>query len=110
MKSHKEVAEMPDEKHSFPRVSLILPFELKMTKEPCLFDLLTVAADKAEKELNTQYPKERVIPVIIKLRKLISGIQCRQDKKSMCIFVSPLTEKVYYFTPTPDLPNRFQFD
>lgn len=108
MTNLKDYAEMPNENDSFPQVSLVIPFEQKMNKKSGLLDMLTLAADKVEKELNTKYPEERVKPVIIKLRKLIAGIHCRHDKKSMCIFVSPLTEKVYYFTPTKELSNNFR--
>jgi hypothetical protein len=90
--------EMPNDEESLPRISLIIPYDQKMRSQSGLFDLLTAAADKTEKELMINYPEERVIPVIKKLRILIKGMVCRNHEKSIGIFVSPLTEKVYYFT------------
>ena len=97
---------MPTAEEGQPRVSLILPFELKMNHEKGLLDLLTSSANKAEKELRLTYPEERIAPVIKKLRGLIAGIHCRPNNQSICIFVSPLTEKVYFFTGTRELKNN----
>lgn len=94
---------MHDKGSGFPRISLILPFEPKMSRQQALFDMLTAAADKAEKELDATYPEETVKPVMKKLRRLIEDIHCRRDKKTICVFVSPVTEKVCYFEPTTKL-------
>ena len=107
MKSLKKDLEMPNAAHSFPQISLVFPFELKMNQELSLTDMLTLAADKEEKKLTSKYPEERVEPVMKKLRHLIAGIHCRQDNMSLCLLVSPLTEKVFYFTPTKKLSNNF---
>ena len=107
MKNDKDYPDMPGPEESQPSISLILPFELKMNHEKSLFDLLTLSADKIEKELRVSYPEERITPVIKKLRKLIAGIHCRPNNQSIAIFVSPLTEKVYFFTGTRELKNNF---
>ena len=107
MQNDKDYPDMPTAAQSHPRVSLILPFELKMNQEKSLFDLLTLSADKIEKELGLSYSKERTIPVIKKLRHLISDIHCQPNNQSIGIFVSPLTEKVYFFTGTRELTNHF---
>ena len=99
MKNKKGDATILNEEESLPRISLIIPYNSKMKTQPGLFNLLTAAADKTEKELMISYPEERVIPVIRKLRCLIKSIACSTSEKSIGIFVSPLTEKVYYFTP-----------
>ena len=90
---------MPDNDESLPRISLVIPFDPKMRSQPGLINILTAAADKTEKELMINYPEERVIPVINKLRCLIKSMVCSSHEKSIGIFVSPLSEKVYYFTP-----------
>jgi hypothetical protein len=90
----------PDDQENFPRVSLIIPFDSKMKKQPGLFNLLTFAADKTEKELMVNYPKERVVPVINKLRHLMESMVCKSNGKTIGIFVSPNLEKLYYFTPS----------
>jgi hypothetical protein len=109
MKHNKDYPDMPTAAESQPRVSLILPFELKMNQEKGLFDLLTLSADKIEKELRLRYSKERTMPVIKKLRHLIGGIHCQPNNQNIGIFVSPFIEKVYFFTGTRELKNNFPF-
>ena len=109
MKYDKDYPDMPTAEEGQPRVSIILPFESKMNHEKGLLELLTLSADKAEKELRLTYPEERVAPVIKKLRRLIAGIHCRRNNQSICILVSPLTEKVYFFTGTRELKNNLPF-
>ncbi|MEP6627769.1 MAG: hypothetical protein ABJA32_07285 [Ginsengibacter sp.] len=89
-----------EDPENFPRVSMIIPFDSKMKKQPGLFMLLTSAADKTEKELLVNYSKERVEPVINKLRHLIKSMNCKSNEMTIGIFVSPHMEKLYYFTPT----------
>jgi hypothetical protein len=106
MKYDKDYPDMPTAEEGQPRVSIILPFELKMNHKKGLLDLLTLSTNKAEKELRLTYPEERITPVIKKLRRLIAGIHCPPNNQSICIFVSPLTEKVYFFTGTRALKNN----
>ncbi len=89
-----------EDPENFPRVSMIIPFDSKMKKQPGLFMLLTSAADKTEKELLVNYSKERVEPVINKLRHLIKSMNCKSNEMTIGIFISPHMEKLYYFTPT----------
>ena len=103
----KDYPDMPGTAESQPRISLILPFELKMNQEKSLFDLLTLSADKIEKELRVSYSEERTTPVMKKLRHLIAGIHCQPNNQSIAILVSPLMEKVYFFTGTRELKNNF---
>jgi hypothetical protein len=94
---------------SVPCISLILPFEPEMHSEKGLFNLLTIAANKAETNLLKKFPETEVAEVINKLRKLITGIHCQRHEMTVCIFVSALTGKVCYFTPTTVLQNYFPF-
>lgn len=98
----KNTAQLPvtDDKQNFPQVSLIIPFNSKMKKQAGLFKLLSSAADKTEIELMVKYSKERVVPVINKLRHLIKSMICKPDQKTIALFVSPHSEKLYYFTPS----------
>jgi len=75
MKHNKDYPDMPTAAESQPRVSLILPFELKMNQEKGLFDLLTLSSDKIEKELRLSYSEERTIPVIKKLREVAVNLK-----------------------------------
>lgn len=98
-------AEMPDDKETFPRISLIIPFEPKMNKPCQLLDILTAAARKAEEELRSKYPEERIVPLIRKLHGLINEIHYESHGKSIAIFVSPVAGKVYQFTYNNSLQN-----
>lgn len=100
MKDNIDYSEMPNVEASVPRVSLIIPFEAKMKKQPELFNLLSATTDKIERELMKGYPEERALPVIKKLRHLMEGISSVQEGKSIGIFVSPMVEKLYFFTAT----------
>ena len=83
-----------------PRISLVLPFELKMKNKQALYELLEKQADRAEQELCTNFSQDKVEPVMNKLRKLIKTIECPSNDKNIAIFISPFAEKVYYFTPS----------
>ena len=107
MKNDKDYPDMQGSEEGQPRISLILPFELKMNHEKSLFDLLTLHTDKIEKELRVNYSEERTAPVIKKLHHLVEGIHCQPHNQSIAIFVSPLTEKVYFFTGTRELLKFF---
>jgi len=98
---------MPIAAKSLPLVSIVLPFELRMNQQVSFTKMLTLAADEEEKKLGAEYPMEMVLPVIKKLRHLIAGIPCGKENMSMCIVVSALSEKVYYFSPTKQLSNYF---
>lgn len=92
--------EIPFDDESLPSVSLVIPYNSKMKKQPELFNFMTAQADKIEKELLIKYPKEKAIPVINKLRCIVKEMRCRSDGKTVGIFVSPFAEKIYYFTPS----------
>ena len=92
--------EIPDVPENLPRISLIIPFESKMNKKAELDYTLTTAADKIEKELMVSYPEEKVMPVVKKLRRIIKNFSYQGHNRNIAIFVSPLIEKVYYFTST----------
>jgi len=81
-------------------IETLLPFESKLNKKTELGCTLTAAADKIERDLMASYPEEKVTPVVKKLRTIIKDFNYKGHNKSIAIFVSPLIEKVYYFTNT----------
>ena len=83
-----------------PHVSLIMPFSRAMENPKELFKQLTSAVDNAEKELMIKYPKEQAIPLIKTLRDTIRDVKCSSHEKTLAIFVSLFSKKVYYFTPS----------
>lgn len=95
-----EFAPVLEASHYLPCISLIMPFEPKMNLQNELAYKLKVAGDKIERELLANYPAEKVLPVMKKLRQVIKDLSYNTHKISIAIFVSPLIEKVYYL----DLP------
>ncbi len=98
-----------DEFETMPRISLIVPYELKMSSKAGLCHLLENQAYKTEKELLTKFPEERVALVIGKLKHVIKSVHCPAEGKSLGIFVSPMAEKVYYFMPSHLDDYNFHF-
>jgi len=92
--------QIANERETMPRISLIIEYELKMKDKKGLFNILKAKADEVEKELLRDYSEERVTRVIKKLRKVVNKVKCPPNGKNMGIFVSPVAEKVYYFTPS----------
>ncbi len=79
-----------------PAVSIILPFEPKMSIKTEVEHRLKIALGKVEKELVFNYPSEKAMPVINKLRQVIRELNFNTHQKSIAIFVSPLIERVFY--------------
>lgn len=79
-----------------PAVSLIMPFEPKLTPKAELEYRLKMALNKTEKELMANYPAEKALPVLDKLRDLVAGVSFTTLKKSLAFFVSPVVEKLFY--------------
>jgi hypothetical protein len=98
MKTHlsKEEQEVIGAVRYQPEVSIILPFEPIMSLKSELQYQLKIAVGKVESQLLANYPNEQATPVIIRLKNLIQHLDFNTRKKGLAIFVSPITEKVYY--------------
>jgi hypothetical protein len=79
-----------------PCVSIILPFEPKMSLKTEIEYKLKYSLARVEKELLNKYSKDIAIEVIQKLQKVIINLNYNTHKKSIALFVSPLMEKVFY--------------
>lgn len=79
-----------------PAISIIMPFEPKMSLKTELNHSLKTVSDKVEKELLENYPDEIVMLVMQKLRAIINNLNFNTHKKSLAIYVSPVFEKVLY--------------
>ena len=99
MKKSIDYSVIPDFEECLPRISLIIPYSPKRNSQAALNSWLTLEADRIEKDLMKNYCTEKTTLIIKKLRLLIEGISVRSEK-SIGIFLSPCSEKVYYFTPT----------
>ncbi|PWT76789.1 MAG: hypothetical protein C5B59_05530 [Bacteroidetes bacterium] len=79
-----------------PAVSIIIPFEPKMSLRHELEHRLRLVMCKVEKLLMSSYPSDQAMPVINKIRRGIKNLNYNTHKKSIAIFASPLIDKLYY--------------
>ncbi|MBS1919360.1 MAG: hypothetical protein JST17_03805 [Bacteroidetes bacterium] len=79
-----------------PCVSIIMPFEPKMSLKSELEYRLKIAVKKVDIELLAAYPAEREKTIINRLKYLISNLDYHTHKKSIALFISPVIEKVFY--------------
>jgi hypothetical protein len=91
-----DIREVMDVLQYRPSVSIIMPFEPKMSLKTELAYSLTKAADKVEKQLLENFPAELALLVMKKLRAIINDLNFNTYKKSIAIYVSPVFEKVLY--------------
>jgi len=91
-----EINEVLNTAHYRPAISIILPFEPKMSLRAELTYVLELAASKVQRQLELQYSSMVVDPVMLRLRKLIKGLNFNTHKKSIALYVSPIFEKVLY--------------
>src|SRR5688572_29259055 len=91
-----EIQEVMEAVQYRPAVSIILPFEPKMSLKSELSYSLKTAADRVEKEMTGKYPPDACILVMQKLKNIITNLNFSTHKKSIAIYVSPSFEKVLY--------------
>jgi hypothetical protein len=91
-----EIREVMGAVHYRPSVSIIMPFEPKMSLKAELAHSLKTAADKVERELLDDYPGEMSSLVMQKLRSFIKSLNFNTHKKRIAIYVPPVLEKVLY--------------
>lgn len=95
-----EIKEVIGAVHYRPAVSIIMPFEPKMSAKTEITQLLKFASDKVERELVENYPQDICTLIMQKLNALIKHLNFTTHKKSIAIFVSPVFEKVLYLDIT----------
>lgn len=91
-----DMNEVMEAVHYRPAISIILPFEPKMSAKALLTLSLAAAVKKVEKELEENYPAEMVLLMKQKLHTIIQHLNFNTHKKSIAIYVSPVFEKVLY--------------
>lgn len=91
----QEVTEVLQAPNTFPSVSIIIPFEPKMTSRKELEHQLSKVLEKAEAELAIAGSPDSD-EVLGKIHKLIDGLNYNTYKKSVALYASPLMEKTYY--------------
>jgi len=85
-----------------PSVTIILPFEPRISLISELEHSLKIASDKIKNELNDSYPSGIVLPLIQKLDRIIKELDYKTKKKSIALYVSPVFEKVIYLDMKTD--------
>src|ERR1700750_3212957 len=81
----------PAVRQAHPQVTLVLPFEPKMTPRAILEQKLKDWQSEVEKDLMIGYSSQEVLPVINKLRQLCRNLNFSTHKRSLALFVSPDT-------------------
>ncbi len=91
-----EETPLTETREHFPTVTVVLPFEPKMTSKAELECRQKAALTKVEKELMANYPSDQALPVTKKLQQLCKSLNYATHKQSVALFVSPDTEKIVY--------------
>jgi hypothetical protein len=91
-----EIREILEAIHYRPAISIILPFQPKISLKTELNHALKLAIEKVEKELNENYLDEMNKLVMQKLKTILKNLNYNTHKRSIAIFISPVFEKVLY--------------
>ena len=91
-----DIHELISAVHYRPAISIIIPFEPKMSLKHELQHHLKVITDKLDKQLASEYPKDIYLLIMRKLKAIIKDLNYNTHKKSIAIYVSPVFEKVLY--------------
>jgi hypothetical protein len=82
---------------NFPCISIIIPFELKMSTTAGLHAALAVAISREEAKLRQSFSEKEATPVIAELHRLVRNLDGNPNQMSIGIFVSPHASRIYYF-------------
>ena len=91
-----EIIDIMDAGHYAPAISIIMPFDPKMTGKSEIYLRLKNATDYIENELLANYSSELVTMMLQKLKAVLGKLNYTTHKKSLAIYLSPVFEKVLY--------------
>lgn len=91
-----------------PLISILLPFEPKITGRNELANRLEWAVMGIKEELDRHYPREETYMLMVRLRKLMDRLNYGTYKKSLAIYLSADTESVFYMDV--DVESRISVD
>ncbi|MFN8243669.1 MAG: hypothetical protein U0X40_06400 [Ferruginibacter sp.] len=91
-----EVKDVMEAIHYRPAISVILPFEPKMTPKAELNTRLEECFRNVDKMVAADYPAEVHRLVMEKLQRLIGSLNFNTYKRSIAFYVSPVFEKLIY--------------
>lgn len=92
----QEISELTEAIQYRPAISIILPFEPKMSAKTEIAQSLKSALDKVKRELAADYPPETEELMMQKLKRIVDELNFNTHKKSIAIYASPVFEKVLY--------------
>src|SRR6185295_17621559 len=95
-----EIVDIMDVGHYAPAISIITPFDPKMTGKSEISLRLKNVVGRVEMDLLANYSLELVTMMMQKLKMLLNKLNYSTHKKSLAIYLSPVFEKVLYL----DLP------
>lgn len=91
-----EVVEMIKALHYRPAVSILMPFEPKISLKTELTYALKIAVDEVRQKLLKDFPHEICMLMIQKLSGMVKNLDYDTSKKSIAIYASLVFEKVFY--------------
>jgi hypothetical protein len=91
-----EAQEVTNATHYAPAISIIQPFEPKMSSKNELNHRLQLALTEVRKQLKKNYAADTVTLVNEKLNELLNTIDYASFKKSIALYASPVFQKIYY--------------
>ena len=95
-----EIVDIMDVGHYAPAITIITPFDPKMTGKSEISLRLKNVVGRVEMDLLANYSLELVTMMMQKLKMLLNKLNYSTHKKSLAIYLSPVFEKVLYL----DLP------
>lgn len=84
------------ERKEQPRVTILLPFEPKMTSKGELDQGIKVVLTRAERQLLANHPADEALPILTRMRRLLNDLNYSTHKRSIVAFASPDVEKLIY--------------
>ncbi|WP_276482238.1 hypothetical protein [Paraflavitalea pollutisoli] len=88
--------ELVQETGKSPAVCLVLPFEPQIQEKSSIDVRLKAMLEKAEARLLQQYSYRKALPVLARLRQLISEVSYYNYKKSLALLATPYLSRLLY--------------
>ncbi|HEY0678492.1 MAG TPA: hypothetical protein VGD17_09405 [Chitinophagaceae bacterium] len=87
---------VPESRRVLPDITIILPFEPKISPKGEIDKRIEHMEFRVASELSRNFSREEAFPMLSRLRKIINTLNYSTYKKSVAIFLSPVAEKVCY--------------
>ncbi|MGZ3755531.1 MAG: baeRF3 domain-containing protein [Mucilaginibacter sp.] len=95
-----DIREVTEVLHYRPALSITLPIQPHISLKTEMAHALKIVTDKAERELQQNYPADQCELIINKLSALVKNLEIPVNKKGLVIYVSPAFEKVLFLDIT----------